>query len=163
MPQSDPACATVLDTPLGPLTLTASRNGLKGIQFGRHGVPASGPGQSHLQAATRQLTEYFKGARRQFELRLDLTGTPFQKRVWELLPTIPYGQTLTYGQLAVRLGSLNLSRAVGRANGANPVPIVYPCHRVIGQNGKLTGFGGGLDKKAFLLAHEAQEQQLFQL
>jgi methylated-DNA-[protein]-cysteine S-methyltransferase len=101
-----------------------------------------------------QLMEYFCGARRNFELPLDPEGTPFQLRVWRALCTIPYGETLSYGELARRLGLVGGARAVGLANGANPLPIVVPCHRVIGSDGTLTGFGGGLHIKRSLLALE---------
>ena len=107
-----------------------------------------------LGEAARQLMEYFEGRRTEFDLRLDPSGTAFQHGVWARLREIPYGQTISYGELARRIGNPNASRAVGAANGANPIPIVVPCHRVIGSNGKLTGFGGGLPVKAFLLRLE---------
>lgn len=104
--------------------------------------------------AIHQLGEYFAGRRRQFDLGLDLDGTPFQRAVWDILLEIPYGKTATYGEIASRLGRPGAARAVGSANHQNPVPIVIPCHRVIGQNGTLTGYAGGLELKARLLSHE---------
>jgi methylated-DNA-[protein]-cysteine S-methyltransferase len=111
---------------------------------------AEGP----LPEARRQLEEYFAGARREFDLPLRLLGTPFQRRVWDVLTEIPYGVTWSYGQLAKRIDNPNASRAVGLANGRNPISILVPCHRVIGANGSLTGYGGGLERKQWLLAHE---------
>ncbi|HEY0801667.1 MAG TPA: methylated-DNA--[protein]-cysteine S-methyltransferase, partial [Steroidobacteraceae bacterium] len=100
--------------------------------------------------------EYFAGARREFDLPLKMAGTDFQKQVWSELTKIPFGQTRSYGQLAKRLGNPNGSRAVGLANGRNPIAIIVPCHRVIGADGSLTGFGGGIDRKQWLLTHEGQ-------
>jgi methylated-DNA-[protein]-cysteine S-methyltransferase len=102
----------------------------------------------------RQLQEYFAGNRRDFDLPLDPVGTEFQQQVWHVLRTIPYGETISYGEQARRLGDVNKSRAVGAANGRNPISIIVPCHRVVGSTGKLTGFAGGLDTKAWLLQHE---------
>jgi methylated-DNA-[protein]-cysteine S-methyltransferase len=109
-----------------------------------------------LLETERQLKEYFAGNRREFSLRLDMRGTPFQKDVWEALLAIPFGETRSYGQIAKQIGRPSASRAVGAANGSNPIPIVVPCHRVIGSTGKLTGFGGGLDVKEKLLGIESQ-------
>ena len=115
---------------------------------------------SAFDDVTSQLTEYFAGTRTRFELPLAPEGTPFQQRVWKALLDIPYGETISYGELAARLGSRSASRAVGLANGSNPLPIVIPCHRVIGANGKLTGYGGGLPIKERLLALERGERRL---
>jgi methylated-DNA-[protein]-cysteine S-methyltransferase len=104
--------------------------------------------------AARQLKEYFAGTRRKFDLRLRMQGTDFQQRVWRTLTEIPYGETWSYGQLAKHIGSPNASRAVGLANGRNPIAVIVPCHRVIGADGSLTGFGGGLPRKRWLLTHE---------
>ena len=101
-----------------------------------------------------QLTEYFAGTRTTFDLPLEFSGTDFQLQVWQMLRAIPYGTTTSYGELARRLGDPTASRAVGAANGQNPIPVIVPCHRVIGANGDLTGFGGGLDRKRWLLEHE---------
>ncbi|HEY3093359.1 MAG TPA: methylated-DNA--[protein]-cysteine S-methyltransferase, partial [Vicinamibacterales bacterium] len=122
------------------------------------------PDWNHDDAAfgdvVSQLGEYFEGRRRQFDLPLAPAGTPFQQRVWSALLDIAYGETISYGELASRIGQKSASRAVGLANGSNPLPIVIPCHRVIGANGKLTGYGGGLPIKERLLAHERGERRL---
>ena len=152
-------------SPLGELTLTASASALTGVYFptSRHGPPERGRGnaerggeaaQAIIAAVRRQLGEYFAGSRTTFDLPLDAEGTEFEKRVWALLRAIPYGATTSYGALARRLGDPALSRAVGAANGKNPIPIIVPCHRVVGSKGELTGFGGGLDRKRWLLEHE---------
>jgi methylated-DNA-[protein]-cysteine S-methyltransferase len=107
-----------------------------------------------LARAGQQLGEYFAGTRTTFDIPLDAPGTAFQRRVWDALRAIPYGTTLSYGELARRLGDVRATRAVGAANGKNPIPIIVPCHRVVGANGALTGFGGGLDRKRWLLEHE---------
>ena len=107
-----------------------------------------------LEQAVAQLEEYFAGARTEFDLPLEPVGTEFQQQAWQALRRIPYGETISYGEQAVLLGDKNKSRAVGAANGKNPIPIVVPCHRVVGSNGHLTGFAGGLDTKAWLLDHE---------
>jgi methylated-DNA-[protein]-cysteine S-methyltransferase len=167
-----------LDTPIGPLLLARDDVGLRLIRFegpaeaGPH-VPASPyvPGRagadllvgSHdnlFEDVVAQLMEYFAGTRRQFDLPLAPAGTPFQQRVWAALLDIPYGHTISYGELASRIGQKSASRAVGLANGSNPLPIVIPCHRVIGANGKLTGYGGGLPIKERLLAHERGDRRL---
>lgn len=114
-------------------------------------------------AAKQQLTAYFSGSLTEFDLPLQLQGTPFQQRVWEALKTIPYGRTMSYGELAQTIGQPNASRAVGLANGRNPLSIVVPCHRVIGANGKLTGYGGGIERKQWLLNHERTMQSKIDL
>ena len=114
-----------------------------------------------LDEAAWQLGEYFAGARMAFDLPLDLQGTPFQRQAWLALAESPYGETVSYAEQAVRLGRPSAVRAVGAANGRNPVPIVLPCHRVVGSDGSLTGFGGGLDVKRALLDHEAGRRALF--
>src|SRR6185295_10503338 len=121
----------------------------------------AGPDDNLFEDVVAQLNEYFAGTRRQFELPLAPAGTPFQQRVWAALLDIPYGQTISYGELASRIGQKSASRAVGLANGSNPLPIVIPCHRVIGANGKLTGYGGGLPIKERLLALERGDRGLF--
>lgn len=148
---------TVLEpTPVGPLLLVASDGALTTLHFG--GGP--GPGERDdadpvLVAAAEQLREYFAGDRKEFELPLAPVGTEFQRTVWERLREIPYGTTITYGELARRVGNPAASRAVGLANGRNPIAIVVPCHRVIGSDGKLTGFAGGMDTKRALLELES--------
>jgi methylated-DNA-[protein]-cysteine S-methyltransferase len=167
-----------LDTPIGRLLTARDTEGVRLIHFGgpanrlRQGY--GGPPKLHAKAeagpyvrrpgwerhdrafddVATQLTEYFDGGRRVFELPLAPQGTPFQLRVWNALLDIPYGETISYGELATRIGDRSASRAVGLANGSNPLPIVIPCHRVIGSNGKLTGYGGGLAVKQQLLTLE---------
>jgi methylated-DNA-[protein]-cysteine S-methyltransferase len=146
--------STVLDTPIGPLTLEAGEAGLRTVWFGTRPSTAGAPRGEHpvLTAATTQLGEYFAGERREFELPLDVSsGTDFQREAWLSLAEIPYGETTTYGAQARRLGRPDAVRAVGAANGQNPLPVVLPCHRVIGADGSLTGFGGGLATKRALL------------
>lgn len=159
---------TTMPSPVGTLTLVASDSGLVAVLW-----PNDDPKRVPLEPLTyqlnhpilrqteRQLNEYFAKERRAFDLPLDLRGTDFQKSVWELLLAIPFGETRTYGQLAQQMGDLNATRAVGAANGRNPVSIVVPCHRVIGSSGKLTGFAGGLEAKEFLLHHESSDSRLF--
>jgi methylated-DNA-[protein]-cysteine S-methyltransferase len=142
-----------VDTPVGPLGLLASERGLRRILW--PGEPGAGGDPVVLAAAVQQLTEYFAGARTTFALPLELEGTDFQRRAWLALAEIPYGETRSYGEQARRLGVPRAARAVGAANGANPLPIVLPCHRLVGADGSLTGFGGGLDVKRWLLEHES--------
>lgn len=147
----------VLDTPIGPLTLEAGDAGLRTVLFGERvaSTEALRGGHAILEAASVQLEEYFAGERRTFDLPLDASrGTAFQREAWLALVGIPYGTTTTYGEQARRLGRAGAARAVGAANGRNPLPIVLPCHRVIGAGGALTGFGGGLPVKRALLDHE---------
>ena len=148
-----------IDSPVGPLLLAGAAQALTGVHFQAGPHPLQ-PAEQWCRAAApfervqAQLTEYFSGTRRTFELPLAPRGTPFQLRVWRALCAIPYGETLSYGELARGLGLVGGARAVGWANGANPLPIVVPCHRVIGADGTLTGFGGGLHIKRSLLALE---------
>jgi len=150
-----------LDTPVGRLLLAQDDDGLRLIHYVGADLkvgPSSNPDWHRDDEAfgnvVSQLTEYFDGRRREFDLRLAPQGTPFQQRVWAALLDIPYGHTVSYGELAARIGQKSASRAVGLANGSNPLSIVIPCHRVIGANGKLTGYGGGLPVKERLLALE---------
>jgi methylated-DNA-[protein]-cysteine S-methyltransferase len=145
---------TSISSPIGHLTLVASDAGLCAVDWGTTRTRRA-PDNAVLRAAATQLDEYFAGMRRAFDLPLDLHGTPFQNRAWGALAEIPYGTTVSYGEQARHLGVPRAARAVGAANGSNPLPIVLPCHRVIGANGALTGYGGGLDVKRWLLAHEA--------
>lgn len=146
---------TIHESPVGPLLLTTDGTGLTGLHFPPHDVDSS---WDHDDAAFTdvigQLDEYFAGSRTEFDIPLHPTGTPFQLKVWEQLRAIPYGETISYGALARRVSSPNASRAVGLANGRNPIAIIIPCHRVIGADGSLTGYGGGLDRKRFLLGLE---------
>ncbi|WP_353132448.1 methylated-DNA--[protein]-cysteine S-methyltransferase [Limnohabitans sp.] len=150
-------------SPLGQMLLAANEQGLTGVWFvlGQQHMPDTSGWQTNhthptLQKATQQLAEYFSGQRHTFDLPLHSAwGTPFQRNVWRALQRISYGQTGTYGDIARNIGNPKAVRAVGAAIGQNPHTIVVPCHRVIGANGSLTGFAGGLDRKTFLLAHEA--------
>jgi methylated-DNA-[protein]-cysteine S-methyltransferase len=151
----------MVDSPVGKLKLVATDQGLAGILWEndrprrvRLDIEAEDETHPVLIETERQLQEYFAGRRTAFALRLDLAGTDFQRKVWSALLTIPFGETRSYGQIARQIGSPGAVRAVGAANGRNPVSIVAPCHRVIGSTGKLTGFAGGLDAKARLLALE---------
>ncbi|MFF1417732.1 methylated-DNA--[protein]-cysteine S-methyltransferase [Streptomyces sp. NPDC058280] len=150
---------TVIDSPYGPLTLVATEGVLSGLYMveQRHRPPAETFGEPDPRPfgeTTRQLAAYFDGELTDFVLPMRLDGTPFQLRVWEELRKIPYGETRSYGELAVTLGKPGASRAVGLANGKNPIGIIVPCHRVIGSTGSLTGYGGGLDRKQRLLRFE---------
>jgi AraC family transcriptional regulator of adaptative response / DNA-3-methyladenine glycosylase II len=147
-----------LETPVGRLTVVASDRGLRAVLFPRETPPdgAVEGDSSLLSAVETQLAEYFAGGRTVFELPLDVVGTEFQRRAWLALAAIPYGTTVSYGEQARRLGRPGAARAVGAANGRNPVSIVLPCHRVVGADGRLTGYGGGLDAKRALLEHEAR-------
>jgi methylated-DNA-[protein]-cysteine S-methyltransferase len=154
------ACKTI-DSPVGKLKLVASDKGLVAILWEndsprrvRLGEPIVNEQHPVLVETERQLGEYSAGKRKAFSVALDMRGTRFQKDVWEALLAIPFGETRSYGQLAQQLGNPRASRAVGAANGRNPVSIIVPCHRVIGSSGKLTGFAGGLDTKARLLGLE---------
>jgi methylated-DNA-[protein]-cysteine S-methyltransferase len=148
-----------VESPVGLLTIVASNTGLHALLFGNETVACAAgfkdsiedPDHPVLLQAERELREYFQRKRKKFDVQLNLAGTPFQRQVWNMLREIPYGKTTTYGELAARMGSARLARAVGAANGRNPVAIIVPCHRVIGKGGALTGFGGGLDTKSFLL------------
>jgi methylated-DNA-[protein]-cysteine S-methyltransferase len=147
-----------LETPVGTLTLVVGEVGLRAVLFPGEASPEGAVEGTHplLASAQQQLREYFTGERRTFELPLDPVGTPFQRRCWLALSSIPYGRTLSYGEQARRLGHPRAARAVGAANARNPISIVLPCHRVVGANGALTGYGGGLDAKRLLLEHEAR-------
>jgi methylated-DNA-[protein]-cysteine S-methyltransferase len=146
--------SSVVDSPIGPLGLVASATGLRGVLFDGRRVRPEG-GSPVLEETERQLDAYFAGDLVAFDLPLELAGTEFQRQCWLALATIPYGQTVSYGEQARRLGlGPDAARAVGAANGRNPLPIVLPCHRVVGADGSLTGFGGGLPVKRYLLEHE---------
>jgi methylated-DNA-[protein]-cysteine S-methyltransferase len=158
-----------MDSPVGPLRLIGGDRGLRAILWGAEDtsriasineadlVEGSTP---VLDEAVIQLEEYFAGTRRVFDLALDPPGTPFQQSAWMVLRTIPYGKTISYGQQALQLGDPKKARAVGAANGKNPLSIVVPCHRVVGSTGDLTGFAAGLDIKSWLLDHERQPRLL---
>jgi methylated-DNA-[protein]-cysteine S-methyltransferase len=152
---------TSIDSPIGPLLLTSDGAALTGLHMSDSSHPPrrdadwiESPRHAPFGEARRQLGEYFAGARREFDLPLAAQGTPFQRKVWQALRQIRYGETQSYGEVAARIRNPAASRAVGLANGRNPIAVVVPCHRVIGANGSLTGFGGGLARKRWLLEHE---------
>jgi methylated-DNA-[protein]-cysteine S-methyltransferase len=153
----------VVNSPVGPLTLVAAGGALVGLYMDeqRHRPEPETLGETGaireddlFAQASGQLEQYFDGDRTEFDLPLTLEGTAFQRRVWTALQGIPYGLTISYGQLADRIGQPSASRAVGLANGKNPIGIIVPCHRVVGADGSLTGYGGGIERKHYLLAHE---------
>ena len=152
---------TMIDSPLGPLLLTADDRGISGVimdaDIDEQIEPSVGwvEDPAHFEEARHQLGEYFAGQRTEFDLPLSPTGTPFQREVWAALQTIPYGQVRSYGEIAAQIGRPGASRAVGLANGRNPIAVIVPCHRVIGASGALTGYGGGLHRKRLLLDLEA--------
>jgi methylated-DNA-[protein]-cysteine S-methyltransferase len=159
MTYGGPVAYASLQTPVGPLLLAGDEEGLRLVSFQGSGHPVRPDrtwqlDERRLADAIGQLEAYFAGELRRFNLRLAPQGTPFQRTVWNALLTIPYGETVSYGELARRVGNARASRAVGAANGRNPLPIVIPCHRVIGADGTLTGYGGGLRIKEALLALE---------
>ena len=156
-----------MESPVGTLTLVASDKGLVAVLWekdnpGRVRLGPLTPDDEHpvLLKAQRQLTDYFAGKIRKFSLELDFQGTEFQKKVWASLLEIPFGETRSYADIAQKIGKPKAVRAVGAANGKNPISIIAPCHRVIGSNGKLTGFAGGLDAKALLLGLESKGREL---
>ncbi len=156
-----------LESPVGGLRATGDDDALRTLTFEDASTPAAHAARTYaasdgavegsnavLDRLAKQLTEYFMGVRREFDLPLNPSGTQFQLAAWQVLRTIPYGATMSYGEQARRLGDVRKSRAVGAANGRNPISIVVPCHRVVSGTGNLTGFGGGIENKAWLLAHE---------
>jgi methylated-DNA-[protein]-cysteine S-methyltransferase len=165
--------STVMDSPMGPLTIVASNAGLRAVLWPRDD-PARVPlgeiakttkttDHPVLVAAVEQLSEYFAGDRQSFDLLLDPIGTDFQQSAWMALRAIPYGTTVSYGGQAAAMGDKRKARAVGAANGRNPISIIVPCHRVVGSNGSLTGFAGGLESKQWLLDHESKTAQLSEI
>ncbi len=155
---------SLVDSPIGELLLTGDGDAITGLWMQSHRsewkkTSTLKRDDAALAAPRAQLAEYFAGGRVDFTLALAAAGTPFQHKVWRALCEIPYGETISYGELARRIGQPTASRAVGLANGSNPIPIVVPCHRVIGSDGSLTGFGGGIERKRWLLAHEKKVAQ----
>lgn len=148
----------IMKSPIGDLMLISNGEALTGLYMDnqKHAERRAKAvrDEGMLKQALAQLQAYFDGGRREFELPIEPEGTPFQQRVWKDLRKIPFGQTISYGELAKRIGQPTASRAVGLANGQNPISIVVPCHRVIGADGSLTGYGGGIERKRWLLAHE---------
>ena len=156
---------TTFDSPVGELLLVGDDEGLAGLYLpgGKNAItpdPSWVRDEAAFTEVASQLKEYFAGTRQEFDLTLNPVGSKFQRQVWEALLDIPYGETASYGQTAAAIGHPNGSRAVGAANGQNPIAIIVPCHRVIGANGSLTGYGGGLPMKKWLLAHEAKNAGL---
>ncbi|QGQ98595.1 methylated-DNA--[protein]-cysteine S-methyltransferase [Paenibacillus psychroresistens] len=164
-------------TPIGPLTLCATENGLCHLEFSGFADAADTlrvwsikhmkrdqfvRDAAALSEVVNQLKQYFSGSRHSFDLTLDMQGTPFQRAVWQALQTIPYGETNSYKSIGEKIGQPKAVRAVGGANNRNPIPIIVPCHRVIGANGAMVGFGGGLPVKHFLLDHETQHTKELQ-
>ena len=156
-----------LDSPIGRLRLVATDQGLSHLLFDQQvgedlesdGDAVEADDHPVLAAATAQLAEYFAGRRQEFDIPLDLTGTEFQRAAWSALASVPFGETRSYRQQAEAIGRPKAVRAIGAANGKNPVPIVLPCHRIVGSDGSLTGYGGGLPIKEFLLNHEQAQSQ----
>lgn len=146
----------LLDSPLGPLTLCSDGDAVTALHFGTRGETSPLPSPV-LTRAARELAEYFAGKRQRFTVPLAPGGTPFQRQVWRALAAIPYGETCTYAHIAAAIGRPRACRAVGMANHRNPLPIFIPCHRVVGSGGSLTGYAGGLDRKAFLLRLEGAD------
>ncbi|MCH6256288.1 methylated-DNA--[protein]-cysteine S-methyltransferase [Puniceicoccaceae bacterium K14] len=148
---------TVYNSPIGNLHISANNRGLTGIHYPKDAVEElqnSSPSNPHLKSAFRELDLYFSGKLQTFDTPLDAVGTPFQKSVWNELSKLPFGTTVCYGEIAERIGNLKASRAVGLANNRNPISIIVPCHRVIGKDGKLIGYGGKIWRKEWLLKHE---------
>lgn len=145
--------SAVIESPIGPLELSADNETVVGVRFHATG-PGTRPAPGILDDTARQLAAYFSGRLRTFDVPLNPAGTEFQRLVWDALTTIPYGTTWSYAELAKRIGRPVAIRAVGAANGRNPIPIIIPCHRVIGSDGRLVGFGGGIETKRALLALE---------
>ncbi len=161
---TSPTATLDIDSPIGRLRITCDERTVLGIAFDPpdRTVPVPDGAAGRLARRTAdQLEEYFAGRRRSFDLPLALGGTRFQQRVWQALTEIPFGSTWTYRDLARRIGSPGAARAVGAANGNNPLPLVVPCHRVIGADGSLTGYGGGIERKQWLLRHEGVLCPLF--
>lgn len=150
--------AGYLQSPLGPIKINAGDDGITSILFVEQ-IPENHTTPESLSDCLSQLGEYFSGKRKEFSIPLASEGTPFQKQVWQELKTIPFGQKRSYLDIALKLGDKNATRAVGAANGKNPIAIIIPCHRVIGENGKLTGYAGGLWRKEWLLDFEASKEQ----
>lgn len=161
-PAATLAASTIVPSPIGDILLTSDGEALTGLFMApHHGSREDGPERSAvLDDVIAQLRSYFAGDLQTFDVVLRPSGTPFQLRVWDQLSRIPYGETISYGELARRVGSPNAFRAVGQANGRNPISIIVPCHRVIGADGGIAGYGGGVDRKRFLLDLEAPARRL---
>jgi methylated-DNA-[protein]-cysteine S-methyltransferase len=149
-----PEPVAYLDSPIGPIEVSGTAGAVKSVRFVNTQHPSTAAAGTMVARAARQLKEYFSGQRRVFELQLDFSGTDFQRAVWKRLLDIPFGRTTSYQDIAVAVGRPQAMRAVGAANGANPIAIIAPCHRVIGKSGHLTGYGSGVWRKEWLLRHE---------
>lgn len=149
----------IFSSPVGFIEVKGDEAGIKSVLFFDNAMVTE-PIPPVLQACVTQLQEYFKGNRREFSVKLNPQGTDFQKKVWNELQNIPFGTTITYRELAIRLGDVLCIRAAGTANGKNKINIIIPCHRVIGSDGSLTGYGGGLPRKRFLLRHESENTKV---
>jgi methylated-DNA-[protein]-cysteine S-methyltransferase len=147
---------TTIETSVGYLELTSDQHFLLSVSFVEKPGVITDFQPDNLKNSVIQLVEYFDGKRKEFDLNLQPAGTDFQLKVWEEVKKIPFGKTVSYLDIAIKTGSKNNTRAVGLANGKNPIPIIIPCHRIIGTNGKLTGYAGGLERKKWLLQHELQ-------
>ena len=158
---NEPVYFSVMPSPVGPLTITCDERSLTGVYFANGRGPVPGDewtrDDARCAGAREQLEQYFRGERQTFDLPITLRGTPFQVKVWNALREIPFGTTVSYGALARAIGKPAAVRAVGAANGQNPICVIVPCHRVIGADGSLTGFGGGLPRKKQLLEHESPQ------
>lgn len=157
---ADRSSVRIVQSPVGLLRLAATDAALTGVRLNAEGTPSTGAATGILAEAEQQLAAYFARRLTRFDLPLGLRGTPFQNDIWTMLQEIPFGVTWSYAELAARVGRPAAVRAVGAANGQNPIPLIIPCHRVIGKDGTLTGFGGGVEMKAWLLRHEAGQRQL---
>ncbi len=149
-----------MDSPLGCISITASEKGITLVTLGANNAIAEVYDNTYISLAIHQLQEYFEGQRKNFDWQYDLNATPFQLRVWQELEKLPFGKTISYHELAIRLGDEKVIRAAAAANGKNPIAIVIPCHRVIGKDGSLIGYAGGLWRKKWLLEHENTSKNL---
>ena len=152
---------TTIKTPIGYLELSSNSQFLLSVSFTESISPSSDFQSEILKETVIQINEYFNGIRKEFKLSLQPAGTDFQQKVWGEVKKVPFGETASYLDIALKTGSKNNTRAVGLANGKNPIPIIIPCHRIIGTNGKLTGYAGGLDIKKWLLQHELKHSEKF--
>jgi methylated-DNA-[protein]-cysteine S-methyltransferase len=156
MTDAIPFFKTYYNSPIGGLLISSDEHAIRAIEFTDETNNRRTDGSVILDQCINELREYFEGSRKVFTVPVHAAGTEFQQKSWQLVCAVPFGRTQTYGEIAKRCGDIKLSRAVGLANGSNPIPIIIPCHRIIGQNGKLTGYGGGLWRKEWLLNHEAR-------
>lgn len=143
-----------INSPIGWLEITTNQKQVLSVSFSDIFIQPSTEQPEILNKAVKQLTEYFEGKRKVFTLPLSPEGTEFQRKVWERVKSVPFGETTSYLDIAIKTGSKNNTRAVGLANGKNPIPVIIPCHRILGMNGKLTGYAGGIERKRWLLQHE---------